>query len=59
VQFGFDVWTELPALGSRFVTVSYDVIENGITRQCQINATLRGRAENLLDSSGNIVSDDD
>jgi prepilin-type N-terminal cleavage/methylation domain-containing protein len=44
---------------SRFVTISYDVIENGIPRQCQINATLRGWAGNLLNASGNIVSDDD
>jgi len=44
---------------SEFVTISFDVVENGITRQCQINATLRGRAGNLLDEGGNIVSDDD
>jgi prepilin-type N-terminal cleavage/methylation domain-containing protein len=45
---------------SRFVTISYDVIENGIPRQCQINAKLRGWAGNLLDASGSsIVSDDD
>ncbi len=55
VQFGFDV---LPPQ-SRFVTISFDVVENGIARQCQINAKLRGWAGNLLDSSGNIVSDDD
>jgi prepilin-type N-terminal cleavage/methylation domain-containing protein len=56
VQFGF-----LPVLppNSRFVTISFDVVENGITRQCQINAELRGWAGNLLDASGNIVSDDD
>jgi len=59
VQFGFDVWPVLPALASRFVTISFDVAENGITRRCQINATLRGRAGNLLDGSGDIVSDDD
>ena len=55
VQFGFDV---LPPQ-SRFVTISFDVIENGIPRQCQISANLRGWAGNLLDSSENIVSDDD
>ena len=55
VQFGFDV---LPPQ-SGFVTISFDVVENGITRQCQINATLRGWAGNLLDEGGNIVSDDD
>jgi prepilin-type N-terminal cleavage/methylation domain-containing protein len=56
VQFGFDV---LPVLESRFVSISFDVVEEGVARQCQINATLRGRAGNLLDESGNIVSDDD
>lgn len=55
VQFGFDV---LPPQ-SRFVTISFDIVENGIARQCQINATLRGWAGNLLDEGGNIVSDDD
>ena len=59
VQFGFDVFPALPALASRLVSISYDVVENGIVRQCQINAKLRGWAGNLLDSSGNIVSDDD
>ena len=56
VTFGF-----LPALPpqSEFVTISFDVFENGVARQCQINATLRGRAGNLLDEGGNIVSDDD
>jgi len=56
VEFGF-----LPALPpqSEFVTISLDVVENGIARQCQINATLRSWAENLLDGSGDIVSDDD
>jgi len=55
VQFGFDV---LPP-ESRFVTISFDVVENGIPRQCQINAKLRGWAGNLLDEEGNIISDDD
>jgi prepilin-type N-terminal cleavage/methylation domain-containing protein len=56
VDFGF-----LPALppNSKFVTISFDVVENSIARQCQINAALRGWAGNLLDGSGNIVSDDD
>ena len=59
VKFRFDVFPALPALNSRLVSISYDVVENGITRQCQINAKLRGWAGNLLDGSGNIVSDDD
>jgi hypothetical protein len=56
VKFGF--LPELPP-NSRFVTISFYVVENGISRQCQINATLRGWAGNLLDEGGNIVSDDD
>jgi prepilin-type N-terminal cleavage/methylation domain-containing protein len=56
VDFGF-----LPALPpqGKFVTISFEVVENGIARQCQINATLHGWAGNLLDEGGNIVSDDD
>jgi len=50
---------ELPPQ-SRFVTISFDVVENGIPRHCQINATLRGWAGNLLNEDGSsIVSDDD
>lgn len=56
VEFGF--LPDLPPQ-SRFVTITFDVVENGVTRQCQVNATLRGRADNLLDENGNIVSDDD
>ncbi len=45
---------------SRLVTISFDIVENGIARQYQINAMLRGWAGNLLDEGGNnIVSDDD
>jgi len=45
---------------SRFVSISFDVLENGIVRQYQINTSLRGWAGNLLDTGGNnIVSDDD
>jgi hypothetical protein len=45
---------------SRLVGITFDIVENGIARQCQINATLRGWAGNLLDASGgNIVGDDD
>ena len=56
VQFSFDV---LPPY-SRFVSISFDVLENGIIRHYQINTSLRGWAGNLLDAGGNnIVSDDD
>jgi len=56
VEFGF-----LPKLppNSRFVTISFDVDENGIPRHCQVNATLRGWAGNLLGEDGDIVDKDD
>jgi len=57
VQFYLDDPVSPP--NSRFVTISFDVVENGITRRRQISAELRGWAGNLLDSNGNIVSDDD
>jgi len=57
VEFYLDDLDSPP--NSTFVTISYKVIENGVTRQCQIKAGLRGWAGNLLDESGNIVSDDD
>lgn len=57
VQFGF-----LPALPpkSRFLTISFDVVENDTVRQYQISTTLRGWAGNLLNDTGDsLVSDDD
>ena len=55
VQFGFR-----PAVPpqSRFVSITFDVLENDVVRQYQINAALRGWAGNLL-GGGEIVSDDD
>ena len=56
VQFGFR-----PAVPpqSKFVSITFDVLENDIIRHYQISAALRGWAGSLLDDSGNIVSDDD
>jgi len=57
VQFGFDV---LPPQ-SRFVSISFDLVENGVVRQYQISAALRGWAGNLLDPAGDslVTGDDD
>jgi len=55
VQFSLDV---VPP-NSRFVSIAFDVLENDIVHQYQISAALRSWAGNLLDGSGNIVSDDD
>lgn len=56
VQFGF-----LPALPPRseFVTISFDITENGVEHPYQINAALLGWAENLISDSNDIVNDDD
>ncbi len=58
VQFRFDE-PALPPTKRKFVSISFDLVENGVVRQYQISAALRGWAGNLLDGSGNIVSDDD
>ena len=56
VQFSFD----LAPPNSRFVSVSFDVLENDTVRQYQISAVLRNWAENLLNDTGDsLVSDDD
>ncbi|MBN1392916.1 MAG: prepilin-type N-terminal cleavage/methylation domain-containing protein [Sedimentisphaerales bacterium] len=56
VNFQFD--TAPPR--SRFVSISFDLVENGIARQYEIRASLRGWAGNLLNEAGDaIVSDDD
>jgi prepilin-type N-terminal cleavage/methylation domain-containing protein len=44
---------------TRFVSISFDLVENGVTHSYQICAGLRSWAEHLLDGSGFIVSDDD
>ena len=58
VEFGFDEPLVPPTL-RKFVSISFDLVENGIERQYQISAGLRSWAGNLVDSSGNLVSDDD
>jgi len=57
VQFSFDV---LPPR-SKFVNISFDLVEGGIVRQYQISARLRGWAGNLLSADGLsiVVRDDD
>jgi prepilin-type N-terminal cleavage/methylation domain-containing protein len=55
VEFQFD---EDPP-NSKFVSISFDLVENGVTRQYQISAALRGWAGNLLDGNGDIANDDD
>ena len=55
VQFLLDS----PAPYTQLLSISFDLTENGIDRQYQISAGLRGWAGNLLDGSGNIISDDD
>jgi len=58
VRFRFPVdglppWT-------RFVSISFDLVEDNKPRQYQINAVVRGWAGNLLNAAGTaLVSDDD
>ena len=44
---------------SKSISVSFEVVENEVVHQYQINTALRSWAGYLLDGSGNIVSDDD
>ena len=44
---------------SRIVSIAFDVVESGRASHYQINAALRTRAANVLDASGDVVSDDD
>jgi len=56
VQFSLDASPPY----SKLVSISFEVFENGIAHQYQINAALNSWAGNLLDTGGNnIVSDDD
>jgi len=58
VQFRFDE-PALPATKRKFVSISFELVENGVVHQYQMSAALRGWAGHLLDGSGNIVSGDD
>jgi len=55
VQFAVD--TAAPQ--TQFVSISFDLNENGTAHNYQINASLRAWAGHLLDAAGNIVEDDD
>jgi prepilin-type N-terminal cleavage/methylation domain-containing protein len=44
---------------TEFVSMSFTLIEDNVSHQYQISASLRNRAGHLLDSDGYIVSDDD
>ena len=44
---------------SRLVSISFDLDENGITREYEISSTVRSWAGHLLDASGEITGDDD
>lgn len=59
VQFSFDVLS--PLTRSRFVNISFDLVEGSIVRQYQVSARLRGWAGNLLSADGLsiVVRDDD
>ncbi len=54
VQFRFDE-PSLPPTKRKFVSISFELVENDIVRQYQINAALRGWAGHLLDADGNII----
>jgi prepilin-type N-terminal cleavage/methylation domain-containing protein len=56
VEFRYDV----PPPNSKFVSISFDLVENGVPHRYQISAALRGWAGNLLSADGqSIVGDDD
>ncbi|MHC4742901.1 MAG: PilW family protein [Planctomycetota bacterium] len=56
VEFSFDA---LPPW-SRYVNISFDLVENGISRNYEINGYVRGWGGNLVNDAGNaLVSDDD
>jgi prepilin-type N-terminal cleavage/methylation domain-containing protein len=59
VQFRFDE-PSLPPTKRKFVSISFDLVEDDTAHQYQINAALRGWAGHLLNETGDaIVSDDD
>jgi prepilin-type N-terminal cleavage/methylation domain-containing protein len=49
----------LPVMKRKFVSISFDLVENGVTRRYQISTALRGWAGNLLNEAGDAVGSDD
>ncbi len=54
VRFEFDEPT-LPPTKRKFVSIRFELLENGINRQYQISASLRSWAGHLLDEQGYIL----
>jgi len=54
VRFEFDE-PSLPPTKRKFVSIRFELLENGTTRQYQINASLRSWAGHLLDEQGNLL----
>lgn len=54
------VWFEVDdTSNSKFVEISFDITDNGITSSYQICATRMGSADNMFDSFGDLVAGDD
>lgn len=49
----------LPVMKRKYVSISFDIVENGATRRYEISAALRGWAGNLLNTAGDAVASDD
>ena len=54
VRFEFDE-PSLPPTKRKLVSIRFELLENGITRQYQICAALRSWAGHLLDEQGNLL----
>ena len=55
----FEVDPSLNDDSPRFVDIYFDITDNGVTSSYQICATRMGSADNMFDSSGNLLSGDD
>ena len=55
IEFNFDV---MPPK-SKFLNIKFDITENNGERQYEINAAIRSSNSNILNESGEIISDDD
>lgn len=55
----FEVDPSLNDENPRFVDIYFDITDNGVTSSYQICATRMGSADNMFDSSGNLLTGDD
>jgi hypothetical protein len=52
-------FTDAAAPATQYVSIAFDLAQNGLTARYNVSGRLCARSSNLVDASNNIVTDDD